>query len=100
MVKWKRDPKSYHLEMRFCPSCFQRLDAATNLTADAKPEPLDFTVCTRCASVLRFDDDMNLELSSLEAIPTHSRMAFARVVQVLKLHPFPKRDDDGPIKIA
>lgn len=65
----------------FCPQCFHLLDAATNMTSRDKPEPGDYTVCINCASVLRFGPDMLLELASLEAIPMHSRLAFAKVVQ-------------------
>jgi len=69
---------------RFCPKCFYLLDAATSLLGEVQPMPGDFTVCIGCACVLRFTPTMHLELSSLEAIPTHSRMDFARVVQAVK----------------
>jgi hypothetical protein len=67
-----------------CPKCFHELDANTCLTEEAKPEPGDYTVCIGCASVLRFRENMSLELSSLEAIPTHSRLPFAQIVQAVK----------------
>jgi hypothetical protein len=64
------------------------------MTGDARPEPGDFTVCISCASVLCFTPQMDLELSTLEAIPIHLRMAFARVVQLVK------ERERGPIRIT
>lgn len=61
-------------EARWCPQCFQMLTAITSMLDTVKPEPGDFSVCISCASVLRLTDTMDYELSSLEAIPTHSRM--------------------------
>jgi len=74
-------------EARWCPNCFQLLTAYTALTDAVKAEPGDFTVCIGCASVLRFTETMDFELSSLEAIPTHARMQFARVVQAAQSLP-------------
>ena len=74
-------------ELRWCPKCFQMLDSYTCLTDEVKAEPGDFTVCIGCASVLRFTETMDFELSSLEAIPTHSRMLFARAVQAIQSLP-------------
>jgi len=75
------------IEPRWCPKCFYRLDACTSLLDEVRPVPGDFTVCIGCSSVLRFTETMDFELSSLEAIPTHSRMYFARVVQATKTLP-------------
>jgi hypothetical protein len=72
------------LEARRCPQCFCALDACTSLTAAVQPQPGDYTICIGCASVLRFTETMDFELSSLEAIPTHSRMGFAQAVQAVK----------------
>ena len=85
-----------HTEVRFCPSCFQRLDAVTSMLDEHKPEPGDFSVCINCASVLRLTDTMDFEMSSLEAIPTHSRMQFARAVQAVNL----MRSMRGPTRIC
>jgi hypothetical protein len=57
---------------------------------DAIPQPFDFTVCIQCCNVLRFDADMNLIASSLEEIPMHSRLPFAKVVTLCKAAPRPK----------
>lgn len=84
------------LAPRFCPVCFKVLDAATNLTSDDPPEPGDFTVCIDCRAVLRWGADMNLELSSLEEIPAHSRMVFAKVLRIMEQLP-PVRRKDGKV---
>jgi hypothetical protein len=69
---------------RFCPVCFIVVDAATCFTAKIAPEPGDFTVCINCGAVLLFDGEMDLLLSSLEAIPMHSRLDFAKMVTAVK----------------
>jgi hypothetical protein len=85
MTRWTKNPLTTRHNPAWCPQCFTILDASTCMTSsDAKPEPGDFTICIGCASVLLFTPQMDLELSSLEAIPTHSRMGFARVVQAVK----------------
>jgi hypothetical protein len=74
-------------ELHWCPVCFYRLDACTSLLDEIVPGPGDFTVCLGCASVLRFTGAMDFEVSSLESIPIHSRLPFARVVQAVKEKP-------------
>jgi len=74
-------------EARWCPNCFQLLTAYTCLTDEVKAVQGNFTICINCASVLRFTETMEFELSSLEAIPTHSRMLFARAVQAIQSLP-------------
>jgi hypothetical protein len=74
-------------ELHWCPVCFYRLDACTSLLKEVTPGPGDYTVCIGCATVLRFTESMDFEVSSLEAIPTHSRLPFARVVQAVKEKP-------------
>jgi hypothetical protein len=87
-----KDGYTGRMPPRFCPVCFLLLTANTNLTSKDKPEPGDFTVCIKCASVLRFDGKMDLELSSLMAIPVACRLDFAKVVQAIKADgPYAKR---------
>jgi len=69
---------------KWCPVCFHKLDSVSCVTAGEVPRVGDFTVCIECASVLRFNAMMDMELSTLEDIPTHSRMLFARMVTTLK----------------
>lgn len=78
-----------------CPVCFHKLDAVTNVTGPDKPEAGDFTVCVGCANVLRFDSEMRLVLSSLEAIPAHSRFNFAKVVMLMKQFPISRFKKGG-----
>ena len=73
-----------HEVAAWCPHCFAGLSASTCITDAARPEPGDYTVCIFCASVLRFDERMDLQMSKLEDIPTHSRLNFARAVQAVK----------------
>jgi hypothetical protein len=83
------------LAPRFCPVCFTVLDSAMNLTGPDAPEPGDFTICIGCRSMLRFGEGMALELSSLEAVPTHSRFEFAKVLRIMKeMPPLPRKKKD------
>jgi hypothetical protein len=72
------------LSLRFCPVCFHKLDGVSNLQGKEPPRPGDFTICIECASVLRFTDTLDFELSSLEAVPVEFRFDFAKVVTTLK----------------
>jgi len=76
--------KTKRLAASFCPFCFTVLDAASGLGHENYPQPGDFTICIKCAGVLRFREDMSIEPSSLESIPTHSRMKFAQMVTHVK----------------
>jgi len=69
---------------QFCPVCFAVLDGVTNLTGPDKPDPGDFTVCVYCRAVLKFGPDLAMELSSLEAVPVHVRMEFAKVIRAIE----------------
>ena len=83
------------LTPRFCPVCFTVLDAAMNLECDDPPAPGDFTICIGCRSILHWTADMNLELSSLEAVPVSSRFAFAKVLRIMEeMPPLPPRKKD------
>jgi hypothetical protein len=76
--------KTTILKPSFCPFCFKMLDAASSVRGEEVPQPGDFTVCISCCNVLLFDDDMKLLASSLEDIPMHSRLDFAKVVTACK----------------
>lgn len=78
--KWKttRTPATW------CPCCFHTLTATTCTTGEHSPEPGDYTICINCGEVLRWNDRMDLDQSSLMEIPEDSRMRFAQVVQVIK----------------
>jgi hypothetical protein len=83
------------LPPQFCPVCFTMLDAATNMTSEGPPVPGDFTICIGCRSILKFGPEMGRELSSLEAVPAHSRFAFAKMLRVMGEMPPPRRKDNG-----
>jgi hypothetical protein len=72
------------LSPSFCPICFQLLDAVTCFTAQIAPKPGDFTICIECGAVVEFGAKMDLRLRSLEDIPMHSRLDFAKAVQAIK----------------
>jgi hypothetical protein len=69
---------------QFCPVCFTVLDAVTNFTDKVPPKPGDFTVCIECGSVMEYGPKMDLSLRSLEDIPMHSRLGFAKAVTAIK----------------
>jgi hypothetical protein len=85
-MKTKFIPDGYMGEMpaAFCPSCFKLLNGVTNMEGQEKPKPGDCTVCMGCASVLRFTEDMQLEMSSLMEIPVEYRFNFAKMVAAVK----------------
>jgi hypothetical protein len=70
--------------VRWCPVCFTKLDAVTSVEGEFTPKVGDCTICLGCASVLQFTEGMELRLSSLMEIPAHSRMSFAKLVQLIK----------------
>ena len=48
-----------------CPNCEHNLDCATGAFEEAVPNPKDLSVCIKCGTILRFADDMALEILSL-----------------------------------
>ena len=69
---------------RFCPSCFHILDAVSSMTGKEGPQPGDFSICLCCASVLRFTDKMDYELSALIEVPVEVRFEFVKAVNIIK----------------
>jgi len=99
MGRAKRSTKTLTIQMqaRWCPTCFYKLDTTRSMYGEHTPTPGDFTVCCGCASVLRFIEGMDVVLSSLMEIPEHSRLGFAKVVQLIKANPMPRpRDKFNP----
>jgi hypothetical protein len=39
-----------------CPTCGHCLDTHSNVTGEEAPEPGDFSVCIKCATILRFGE--------------------------------------------
>lgn len=56
-----------HIES-LCPVCKERLDAASNAdqVKSSPPECGDVSICLYCASYLIFDEDLTLQLLSVE----------------------------------
>lgn len=44
-----------------CPHCGYLLDQATAAYGDHTPSPGDWSICIRCAAILRFDADLKYE---------------------------------------
>jgi hypothetical protein len=80
----RRELSDFPMPPALCPKCFGLLDGVANLEAAELPEPGDFTICMKCASVLRFDEKMQLMVASLMDIPVAYRMKFAQAVQAVK----------------
>jgi hypothetical protein len=60
---------------------------ATNLTSEGPPVPLDFTLCLRCATVLRWDFKMQLHpvtKQELRELPIKMILELARVKTALR----------------
>jgi|SRR5580765_7564284 hypothetical protein len=52
-----------------CPGCGSELDCASDVIANASPEPGDVTICLTCGLLMRFKDDMRLRrLTGVEMI--------------------------------
>jgi hypothetical protein len=48
--------------LNFCPCCLSPLDAAQGVTTDGTPNPGDFTICAYCLVVLRFGENLVVEI--------------------------------------
>lgn len=59
--------KSYRCIESLCPVCKERLDAASNAYQETSPpECGDVSICIYCASYLIFDENLSLQLLSVE----------------------------------
>jgi len=54
----------YAMPMCLCLRCGHTFDRASNLTGKGRPEPGDLTLCIKCGSLLKFRDDLTVELVS------------------------------------
>ena len=70
-----------------CPACGATLDAVTNMVGERKPQPGDWSVCSYCAAVLRFQDERTVrELEEGEEIPAE----VLAVAEFIKKEPLPR----------
>lgn len=51
-----------------CPSCYRKLDLATDPEGKNIPKPNDLTVCIYCQEILIFQEDMSVKELSQEKI--------------------------------
>jgi hypothetical protein len=51
-----------------CPRCEKKLDGWTAIEDDQIPGPDDVTVCVYCSAVLQFDENMQLQFATAEAV--------------------------------
>lgn len=72
------------LPLDLCPSCGQKLDAATNLDYH-KPEVGDISVCINCQSVLEWDQNMRLQFCDLRALPSEVLATVAEIVLTMQV---------------
>jgi len=56
------DFKEYKMTNAICPSCAKPLDGAAG--GDQAPAPGDFSICIYCATILKFDKNLDLEVLS------------------------------------
>jgi hypothetical protein len=92
---FKKDGYTGRTPLRFCPVCFCKLDAFTNLTGMDLPVPGDFTICIKCRSILRFRENLELEKSSLMEVPVQIRFQFAKVLRVMdEMPPLKKKEGE------
>jgi hypothetical protein len=54
------------IEGNKCPKCWAKIDANTCTDGDSTPDPGDFSVCSFCASILRYDSNLKLFLATAE----------------------------------
>jgi predicted RNA-binding Zn-ribbon protein involved in translation (DUF1610 family) len=47
-----------------CPKCGKKLDSASSVKGNHKPEAGDFTVCISCNSILTFETGLTLSMAS------------------------------------
>lgn len=60
------DEGTFRMPVCHCPHCGYKLDAASVPGNKGKrPIPGDFSVCLKCAAVLRFKDDLTLRATTL-----------------------------------
>lgn len=46
----------------YCPHCNYKVDRASSVDGNYKPEPKDISICINCNTILTYGDDMKLEI--------------------------------------
>jgi hypothetical protein len=78
---------SRRVEAQWCPSCFERIDMTPQIvtlrdlvTHEAKARPGDYTVCIKCAALLRFGRKMLLKI--IDASEVEDKATRAKLLTV------------------
>jgi len=81
----RKDFHSGKLEGGVCPACDNKLDGFTAVDHRNDPEPDDVTVCAYCVEILRFDENLKLEIASPELKEELSKNPeFVKMVAAIK----------------
>ncbi len=70
-----------------CPSCGQKLDAATRFEDDLEPSPGDVTICVGCQDVLVFTEELGLRQpteAEIQELPLAEISRYQRALGKLK----------------
>jgi hypothetical protein len=69
-----------------CPTCRAPNDAAMDADGEARPVPGDLTVCVQCATVVVYDDELQLQLPSPDLVlDADTKVALDRIVRAVQL---------------
>lgn len=77
-----------------CPRCGAPHDRAMNVTGESGPEPGDYTVCFRCAALLRYGAGLSLRSCTRrewKEAPEEIRLAAMRAALTILEHRGQKR---------
>jgi hypothetical protein len=75
----------YEVPSHPCPKCGCKLDRASNTTSDGMVEEDDFTVCIKCATVLRYNADLSLRISTNKEIPPYLRKQIRTIQKAIAI---------------
>lgn len=93
------DPTTTRLQAQPCPSCDARIDAHTAAHSTASPKPGDVSVCLYCAAILRYGDDLTLELvpdpERTELLEESEELANVVGLVLTRIATRPDRPEDG-----
>ena len=70
-----------------CPQCSYEMTDASGVGHNERPSPGDWTVCIRCAAVLRFTEEIGVREASgkeLAELDPESALAIAQAVHAIR----------------
>ncbi len=72
-----------------CPSCNYEFDCVTSFIEEtAVPEPLDITICAKCASILQYTHDMDVQLLPqvvIDSLPESTKVEIETMQLFIKI---------------